>query len=147
MLQPFKRLLFMSYRNINVQYLCVVVSLDTCNSDKILLRGAGLVNISHRNSASQRDLWVCAIIKLQLSTAENPIPFSLIPLMNWYISRAVLVLTVKPSKNQALIFLTMIAWLGFFHVLQYYIKHFIMLMMQTELDIQRMQSLFTRDEL
>lgn len=49
----------MSYRHLHVQYLYLwvvdwAVCLDMCNCDKILF--VGLVDISHHNSACQRDL-------------------------------------------------------------------------------------------
>lgn len=82
MLQPFT--VFTSHVHVQYLYVCVGVVLSaTCSCDNILF--VWLANISHRNSPCQRDLWLCGIIKLQLSTVENPIPFLLILLMYWYI--------------------------------------------------------------
>lgn len=71
----------------------LTVCLDTCSCLW------GLLDICYCNSTCQRDLWLCAIIKLQLSTVKNPITFLLILIMYWYISRVVF--CVDACKKQA----------------------------------------------
>ena len=99
MLQPSTGTLFVIHRLLHVQYVLRVISSARIHATVTKYRLWGLVDVSHRNPPCQRDLWSCVIIKLQLSADENPIPFLLILLMYWYISKAVSVFTLKYSKE------------------------------------------------
>lgn len=86
----------MIYRHLHALYLymCRPVYLDPCNCDKIVF-----AELVYHNSPCQRDLWLCSIIKPQLSTVENPIPFLLILLLFWYISRVVFSVGTKTQQK------------------------------------------------
>lgn len=99
MLQPLQRSVFMAYRRLHVRQVCVCVCVYVSREgggSSCLLTSMqlwqntvceALWTLLIVTRPCHRDLWPRAIIKLQLSTVANPIPFLLILLMCWYISR------------------------------------------------------------